>query len=76
MTARYGLEDRSEPASSSAPAGLSPMYLLSGVGAPVDGVTGLGVAPQGTFYRNTTNGQYYVNTGTAAAPAWHIVIQG
>lgn len=62
--------------SSSAPAGLSPSYQISGAGAPTDGVTGLNVAPQGTEYINTANGQKYTNTGSAAAPVWHIILQG
>ncbi len=72
--ARYSLIDVSQPAG--APAGLTPLYVITGAGAPVDGVTGLNVAPQGTFYRDTANGQYYVNDGTAAAPTWSIIIQG
>lgn len=72
--ARYSLIDVSQPAG--APAGLTPLYLITGAGAPVDGVTGLNVAPQGTLYRNTVNGQYYTNVGTAPAPVWSIIIQG
>lgn len=66
--------DQSLP--SSTPTGLSPVFQISGAGAPVDGVTGLNVAPQGVWYRDTTNGQLYVNEGSAAVPEWHINIQG
>ncbi len=70
---RYGLSDQSQPAG--APAGLSPLYVLEGSGAPVDGVTGVGVLPAGGFYRNTDNGQYYTNVGTIGVPAFQLMIQ-
>lgn len=56
------------------PSGSSPVAAISGAGAPTDGVTGVGFG-QGTFYRDTTNGQWYTNTGSAAAPVWHLFIQ-
>lgn len=67
---------RDEMLPSSVAAGLTAMAMLTGSGAPVDGVTGANVAPKGTFYQNTDNGQYYVNQGTLAVPEWHILIQG
>lgn len=63
-------------APSGTPAGTSPMASISGAGAPVDGVTGVGVADKGTFYFDETNAQWYTNTGSAAAPVWSPLIQG
>ena len=50
--------------------------LLSGAGAPVDYTdgdpvaTGTGVSPPGGLYIDTTAGEVYKNTGTAAQPTW------
>jgi hypothetical protein len=47
---------------------------LSGVGAPVDGVsgTGVGVAGPGSLYSDatTTTAKLYINTNTMASPTW------
>lgn len=72
----YGRTDETPLIASGVPAGLTGMTMISGAGAPVDGVTGVGVATQGVLYLDTNNGQYYTNQGTAVAPAWHIIIQG
>lgn len=57
------------------PAGTSPVPFITAAGVPTDGVTGVGVAAKGTLYLNSTNGQWYTNTGSAAAPVWSLMIQ-
>lgn len=71
----WGVHDQSL-AASSVPAGLTGMFVLNGAGAPVDGVTGVGVLQPGYFYRNTTNGQYYTNVGTLVATVFQLMLQG
>lgn len=69
---------RSEEATAAkaVPSGLTAMGYITGAGAPVDGVTGAGVSPFGSFYLDSMNGQWYTNEGTKAVPAWHLMIQG
>lgn len=50
--------------------GTGNIVTLSGSGAPVDGTTGLNVAGKGSLYIRTSNGSWYTNTGTYAAPVW------
>jgi hypothetical protein len=53
--------------------GSSNIVTLVGSGAPSDGTTGLNVAAKGSLYIRTSNGVYYVNTGTISVPAWTIL---
>lgn len=52
---------------------------FTGAGAPVnytDGdpvATGEGTAPKGCAYIDTTNANWYINTGTLAQPTWKLV---
>lgn len=57
------------------PAGLTALYALVASGAPVNGVTGAGVSPEGSFYYDTAANQYYINTGTIGVPEWRALIQ-
>lgn len=51
--------------------GAGTIYKLQGAGAPVDGVTGVGIVAKGEKYLDTTNVVEYINVGTIAAPVWH-----
>lgn len=46
------------------------LYKLQAAGAPVDGVTGVGVVGPGEKYYDTANGVEYLNTGTLLAPVY------
>lgn len=48
------------------------LYELYGAGAPSNGAHGTGwaKAPAGSTYTNTSNGNFYINTNTAASPTW------
>lgn len=45
---------------------------IVGSGAPTDAVTGLNDAGTGSRYTDYVSGNSYVNTGTAAVPAWSL----
>lgn len=46
---------------------------LSGSAAPTNSVTGLNVAAKGSLYIRTSNGAYYINTGTISVPTWTVI---
>lgn len=46
---------------------------LTGAAAPTNAVTGAGFAGIGSLYVRTSNGAYYINTGTKASPVWSII---
>lgn len=51
--------------------GAATIYKLSGAGAPVNGVTGVGVVGPGEIYFDSTNKVPYINQGSLAVPEYH-----
>jgi hypothetical protein len=52
------------------------VYMRVGAGAPVDGVAGTGVSRgmgKGSVFLDKTNGNEYLQTGTASSPVWKLV---
>ena len=48
------------------------LSVITGSGAPTNGVTGAGISPEGGLYLDQTTPDLYLNCGTMGSPVWKI----